>query len=89
MYTQGVKYKGFSKLVDYPKHHQFSLSDRTGEKVAKEQGTDWLKHNYTHISRVYPRAARLTSGNYDPIPFWAAGCQIVALNWQTLGEHPT
>ncbi|ORX33745.1 PLC-like phosphodiesterase [Kockovaella imperatae] len=86
VYTQGVKFRGFSKLVDYAKHHQFSLSDRTGGKVAKEHQVDWIKHNFTHLSRVYPRPARVTSGNYDPIPFWIAGCQLVALNWQTIDE---
>ena len=86
MFTRGVKYQGFTKLVDYPSHHQFSLSDRTGEKVANDHQADWIKHNFTHISRIYPQAARLTSGNFDPMPFWGAGCQLVALNCQTIGE---
>lgn len=86
VYTAGVKYQGFSKLVEYKPHHQFSVSERTAGRILRENKADWLKHNITHLSRVYPQATRVASTNYDPIPYWAAGCQIVALNLQTLGE---
>ena len=33
--------------------------------------------------RVYPSGYRLTSKNFDPIPYWKKGIQFVALNWQT------
>jgi phosphatidylinositol phospholipase C delta len=86
VYTAGVKYQGFSKLVTYEPRHQFSVSERTGSKMLKENKADWIKHNYTHLSRVYPKASRVDSTNYDPLPFWQAGCQLVALNFQTHGE---
>jgi len=86
VYTAGIKYQGFSKLVNYEPRHQFSVSDRTGSKIIRENQADWVKHNFSHISRVYPKAIRLASTNYDPVPYWSAGCQIVALNWQTAGE---
>uniref|UniRef100_A0A8C6LMD0 Phosphoinositide phospholipase C n=1 Tax=Nothobranchius furzeri TaxID=105023 RepID=A0A8C6LMD0_NOTFU len=35
------------------------------------------------LSRVYPAGSRTNSSNYDPVPLWNAGCQIVALNFQT------
>ncbi|EIW70015.1 hypothetical protein TREMEDRAFT_38681 [Tremella mesenterica DSM 1558] len=84
VYTAGIKYQGFSKLVTYEPRHQFSVSDKTGGRILREAKNDWIKHNYTHISRVYPKALRITSSNYDPIPFWSAGCQLVAINWQTV-----
>jgi len=83
VYTQGVKYQGFSKLVDYEPRHQFSVSERTGGRLLKDHKADWIKHNFSHISRVYPKAVRVSSSNFDPVPFWAAGCQCVAMNWQT------
>ncbi|WWC86214.1 uncharacterized protein L201_001087 [Kwoniella dendrophila CBS 6074] len=86
VYTTGVKYKGFSKLNEYETKEQFSLSERTASKLVKENKGDWIKHNFNHISRVYPRGTRLTSSNYDPTIAWSAGCQLVALNWQTLDE---
>jgi hypothetical protein len=32
--------------------------------------------------RIYPRGSRVNSSNYDPVPLWLAGCQLVALNYQ-------
>ncbi|WVQ97242.1 hypothetical protein IAU59_004352 [Kwoniella sp. CBS 9459] len=86
VYTAGVKYQGFSKLNEYAPREQFSVSERTAERIIKENKGDWVKHNFSHISRVYPRGTRLTSSNYDPTVAWSAGCQLVALNWQTLDE---
>jgi hypothetical protein len=40
--------------------------------------------NKRQLSRIYPRATRLESSNYMPQVFWNAGCQMVALNYQTL-----
>ncbi|KRX53148.1 1-phosphatidylinositol 4,5-bisphosphate phosphodiesterase gamma-1 [Trichinella sp. T9] len=44
---------------------------------------DLLRFNRHQLSRVYPNACRLTSSNFNPIPMWNAGCQMVALNYQT------
>ena len=35
------------------------------------------------LSRVYPKGSRVDSSNVNPTPFWDAGCQMVALNFQT------
>lgn len=87
IYTAGVKYQGFSKLVNYEQNHMFSVSERTAHKILKDgQEADWIKHNFTHMSRVYPKAVRLTSSNFDPRPFWAIGAQMVAINYQTLDD---
>jgi phosphatidylinositol phospholipase C delta len=86
VYTHGVKYSGFSKLITYEPRHQFSVSEKTGAKLIKENKQDWIKHNFNHISRVYPKGLRLQSTNYDPVAFWSAGCQLVAVNWQTVDE---
>lgn len=37
--------------------------------------------------RVYPKGARISSSNYNPTVGWAAGCQFVALNYQTWDEY--
>ena len=44
---------------------------------------DFLDYNSWQISRTYPKGARLNSENYNPVPCWNAGCQMVALNFQT------
>uniref|UniRef100_A0A1I8FR54 Phosphoinositide phospholipase C n=1 Tax=Macrostomum lignano TaxID=282301 RepID=A0A1I8FR54_9PLAT len=35
------------------------------------------------MSRIYPRGNRVDSSNFMPQIFWNAGCQMVALNFQT------
>ncbi|GIY42879.1 1-phosphatidylinositol 4,5-bisphosphate phosphodiesterase [Caerostris extrusa] len=35
------------------------------------------------MSRIYPKGTRADSSNYMPQIFWNAGCQMVALNFQT------
>jgi len=44
---------------------------------------DLIKHNRTHVVRVYPNGTRLSSSNYEPHRYWASGAQLVAINWQT------
>ncbi|CAF1065887.1 unnamed protein product [Adineta steineri] len=40
--------------------------------------------NQNHFTRVYPDFSRRSwnSHNFEPIPHWSAGCQMVALNFQ-------
>jgi phosphatidylinositol phospholipase C delta len=54
------------------------------EKEDKVEG--WVKHNRTHLSRIYPMGLRINSSNYMPTPAWCAGNQLVALNYQTGDE---
>lgn len=44
-----------------------------------------VEFNKYQISRVFPAGSRVTSYNFHPIPMWNAGCQMVALNYQTPG----
>ena len=43
----------------------------------------WINHNKKHLSRIYPAGTRVDSSNYLPTAGWAAGAQLVALNYQT------
>jgi phosphatidylinositol phospholipase C delta len=86
IYTAGVKYRGFSKLVEYKAEEMFSVSEKVGTKILRATPLDFIKHNRAHLSRVYPNGTRLTSTNYLPHHFWAMGAQLVALNWQTCGK---
>jgi len=44
---------------------------------------DLAKYAQRHLVRVYPNGSRVDSSNYDPCPAWNAGCQVVALNYQS------
>ena len=49
---------------------------------------EWfLKYHRTQISRIYPKAQRILSDNYNPMPMWNCGSQMVSLNYQT-GDKP-
>ncbi|GET92521.1 phosphatidylinositol-specific phospholipase-like protein [Leishmania tarentolae] len=43
----------------------------------------FARQNTRMLSRIYPSGTRIDSSNYDPMPMWRLGCQLVALNWQT------
>ncbi|KZV92209.1 PLC-like phosphodiesterase, partial [Exidia glandulosa HHB12029] len=83
VYTVGVKCRGINKKEKYATEHVFSLSERTANKYLKQGILDLVKHNRTHVVRIYPAGTRMNSSNYEPHRFWAAGAQLVALNWQT------
>jgi phosphatidylinositol phospholipase C delta len=48
---------------------------------------DFLSFLILCYSRVYPKGSRVDSSNYLPVASWAAGNQLVALNYQT-GDLP-
>jgi phosphatidylinositol phospholipase C delta len=85
VYTVGVKCRGINKKEAYAPEHVFSLSESTANKILKQSMIDFIKHNRTHIVRIYPKGLRLSSSNYDPHRYWSAGAQLVALNMQTFG----
>ncbi|XP_067086423.1 1-phosphatidylinositol 4,5-bisphosphate phosphodiesterase gamma-1-like isoform X2 [Osmerus mordax] len=61
-----------------------SFPETKAEKFAtRSRGKRFLQYNRRQLSRVYPRGQRLDSSNYDPLPMWLCGSQLVALNFQT------
>uniref|UniRef100_A0A672G1F3 1-phosphatidylinositol 4,5-bisphosphate phosphodiesterase gamma n=1 Tax=Salarias fasciatus TaxID=181472 RepID=A0A672G1F3_SALFA len=61
-----------------------SFPETKAEKFAtRGRGKRFLQYNRRQLSRVYPRGQRLDSSNYDPMPMWLCGSQLVALNFQT------
>jgi phosphatidylinositol phospholipase C, delta len=88
VYTVGVKCRGLNKKEVYAPEHVFSLSESTANKILKQGMVDLIKHNRTHLVRTYPKGTRIGSTNYEPHRYWSAGCQLVAINWQTFGVSP-
>ncbi|KAH9934113.1 PLC-like phosphodiesterase [Amylocystis lapponica] len=84
VYTVGVKCRGLNKKEVYAPEHMFSLSESTVNRILRQGTTmDLVKHNRTHLVRTYPKGMRIGSTNYEPHRYWAAGAQLVAMNWQT------
>ncbi|KAF9483285.1 PLC-like phosphodiesterase [Pholiota conissans] len=83
VYTVGVKCHGIDPDVQYAPEHIFSLSENSVNRLLKANIRDLVKHNHTHLVRIYPKGTRVNSTNYEPHRYWAAGCQVTAINWQT------
>uniref|UniRef100_A0A3B5MBW5 Phosphoinositide phospholipase C n=1 Tax=Xiphophorus couchianus TaxID=32473 RepID=A0A3B5MBW5_9TELE len=45
---------------------------------------EFVEYNKSQLSRIYPKGTRVDSSNFMPQLFWNAGCQLVALNYQTI-----
>lgn len=56
------------------------------KKLAKEQ-TPNSNSKHGVIVRVYPTATRMGSSNFNAVPYWNFGCQMVALNFQTYDKN--
>ncbi|KAL5466720.1 hypothetical protein EMCRGX_G030868 [Ephydatia muelleri] len=75
-----------NKMNDMGKYYNMcSFVETRVEKIVhnKSLAAQFLVHAHTYLNRVYPKGQRLDSSNYDPVPMWNGGCQMVSLNYQT------
>ncbi|TPX46558.1 phosphoinositide phospholipase C [Synchytrium endobioticum] len=54
--------------------------------LVKSHRSEFLEYNCKKLSRVYPALIRITSSNFDPMPLWYSGIQMVAMNYQTFDK---
>ncbi|XP_052009464.1 1-phosphatidylinositol 4,5-bisphosphate phosphodiesterase beta-2-like [Xyrauchen texanus] len=84
-YVQPNKFISFENAAK--KNKSFVISsfvETKGESLIAKSAVDWAEYNKRQMSRIYPKGTRVDSSNYSPQPFWTAGCQFVALNYQTM-----
>jgi phosphatidylinositol phospholipase C beta len=60
-----------------------SFAENTALGYLKSQAIEFVNYNKRQMSRIYPKGTRADSSNFLPQIFWNAGCQMVALNFQT------
>ncbi|KAF2483934.1 phosphoinositide phospholipase C [Neohortaea acidophila] len=90
VYAQGIKFPGFNEPGAKSFNHIFSFNENTfGRLCTKQTETKGLleKHNVHYLMRVYPKAGRIDSSNFNPLEAWRRGVQMAALNWQTYDVH--
>ncbi|XP_029805145.1 1-phosphatidylinositol 4,5-bisphosphate phosphodiesterase eta-2 isoform X2 [Suricata suricatta] len=63
-----------------------SFSEARAQQILQQKPAQYLRFNQHQLSRIYPSSYRVDSSNYNPQPFWNAGCQMVALNYQSEGR---
>ncbi|XP_024129315.1 1-phosphatidylinositol 4,5-bisphosphate phosphodiesterase delta-1 isoform X1 [Oryzias melastigma] len=84
IYCKSVHFNGFEDAQKNLSFYEMSsFKEGKAMKLAKESANAYIHHNVDKLSRVYPAGSRTDSSNYNPVPLWNAGCQIVALNFQT------
>ncbi|XP_045917784.1 1-phosphatidylinositol 4,5-bisphosphate phosphodiesterase beta-2 [Micropterus dolomieu] len=93
-------YEAMSSLVNYIQPNKFisfdnarkknksyvisSFVETKGETMIAKNAVEFVEYNKRQMSRIYPKGTRMDSSNYSPQPFWNVGCQMVALNYQTM-----
>ncbi|RVE57067.1 hypothetical protein OJAV_G00212650 [Oryzias javanicus] len=93
-------YEAMSSIVNYIQPNKFisfdnarkknksyvisSFVETKGEAMISKTAVEFVEYNKRQMSRIYPKGTRMDSSNYSPQPFWNAGCQMVALNYQTM-----
>ncbi|XP_077591273.1 1-phosphatidylinositol 4,5-bisphosphate phosphodiesterase delta-3-A [Stigmatopora nigra] len=87
VYCRSVPFCGFTNVGERPAEEMSSFSENDALRLIKDSGKLFVRHNSRQLSRIYPSGQRLQSSNYDPQEMWNAGCQMVALNFQTPGEQ--
>ncbi|XP_076018497.1 1-phosphatidylinositol 4,5-bisphosphate phosphodiesterase delta-1-like [Genypterus blacodes] len=84
IYCKSVHFHGFDDARQNLGFYEMSsFKEGKAMKLAEETANDYIHHNVDKLSRIYPAGSRTDSSNYNPVPLWNTGCQIVALNFQT------
>ncbi|KAM9257628.1 1-phosphatidylinositol 4,5-bisphosphate phosphodiesterase beta-1 [Cariama cristata] len=84
-YIQPVKFESFE--VSKKRNKSFEMSsfvETKGLEQLTKSPVEFVEYNKMQLSRIYPKGTRVDSSNYMPQVFWNAGCQMVALNFQTV-----
>ncbi|KAM9223283.1 1-phosphatidylinositol 4,5-bisphosphate phosphodiesterase beta-2 isoform 2-T2 [Leptosomus discolor] len=84
-YIQPIKFDSFE--VSAQKNRSYVISSFTELKaydLLSKFPAQFVEYNKRQMSRIYPKGTRMDSSNYLPQMFWNVGCQMVALNFQTM-----
>ncbi|XP_025258130.1 1-phosphatidylinositol 4,5-bisphosphate phosphodiesterase zeta-1 isoform X2 [Theropithecus gelada] len=86
IYTKAEKFKSFQHSRLYQQFNENnSIGETQARKLSKLRAHEFIFHTRKFITRIYPKATRADSSNFNPQEFWNIGCQMVALNFQTPG----
>ncbi|KAM0228346.1 hypothetical protein ACHAPO_010787 [Fusarium lateritium] len=83
IHTRGISFKSLDEPEAAMPNHIFSLSEDAAFAIQRRLPKALFSHNRRYLMRTYPHGMRFDSSNYDPVAFWRAGVQVVALNWQS------
>nr|XP_033809302.1 1-phosphatidylinositol 4,5-bisphosphate phosphodiesterase beta-2 isoform X2 [Geotrypetes seraphini] len=84
-YIQPIKFDSFD--ISAQRNRSYVISSFVETKAYElltKFPVQFVEYNKRQMSRIYPKGTRMDSSNYMPHMFWNAGCQMVALNFQTM-----
>ncbi|XP_068708108.1 inactive phospholipase C-like protein 1 [Montipora foliosa] len=85
-YCKAVAFQDFQYSSENQKCWEMcSFSENVARRLTQTFPEEFVNHNKSFLSRVYPAGKRVDSSNYHPQEMWNCGCQMVALNYQTPG----
>merc|ERR1719400_2018781 len=84
-YVMPVHFRSFENAEKRKRAYEMSsFVETTATGLLKQDPMEFVRYNRFQTSRVYPKGTRVDSTNFVPQIYWNAGCQMVALNYQTL-----
>uniref|UniRef100_A0A8C1Q059 Phosphoinositide phospholipase C n=1 Tax=Cyprinus carpio TaxID=7962 RepID=A0A8C1Q059_CYPCA len=86
VYTKSVGTPDFEAQVGSSGWQVSSMSETKAHQLMQQKPVQFMQFNQSQLSRIYPSPYRVDSSNFNPQPFWNAGCHLVALNYQTEGR---
>uniref|UniRef100_A0A3Q1BGG2 Phosphoinositide phospholipase C n=1 Tax=Amphiprion ocellaris TaxID=80972 RepID=A0A3Q1BGG2_AMPOC len=78
-YTKSVRVHDIETQVS-------SLNETVMNQILQLKPAELVRLNQRQLLRVYPSNYRVDSSNFNPQPYWNAGCHMVAMNYQTQGR---
>jgi len=85
VYLSSQTFKSFDTVKKDP-WDMCSFAEGKMLKMVEKEPHKFLMYNVDQLSRIYPKGSRVDSSNYNPVPAWTCGSQLVALNYQTSSE---
>ncbi|XP_040014940.1 1-phosphatidylinositol 4,5-bisphosphate phosphodiesterase eta-2 [Xiphias gladius] len=85
-YTKSVRVHDIETQAFANSWQVSSLNETVMNQILQLKPGELVRLNQRQLLRVYPSNYRVDSSNFNPQPYWNAGCHMVAMNYQTEGR---
>ncbi|XP_008288306.1 1-phosphatidylinositol 4,5-bisphosphate phosphodiesterase eta-2 [Stegastes partitus] len=85
-YTKSVRVHDIETQAHTNSWQVSSLNETVMNQILQLKPGELVRFNQRQLLRVYPSNYRVDSSNFNPQPYWNAGCHMVAMNYQTEGR---
>ncbi|XP_028260976.1 1-phosphatidylinositol 4,5-bisphosphate phosphodiesterase eta-2 [Parambassis ranga] len=82
-YTKSVRVHDIDTQAYMNSWQVSSLNETVMNQILQLKPGELVRFNQRQLLRVYPSNYRVDSSNFNPQPYWNAGCHMVAMNYQT------